>query len=240
MAMVVLMFTASLSLFAFVSLEEYQDSLDCYFDSVFYHSSRLYAPPVQYKLTSDDYVRVAEELGVEVAAIRAVVEIETGKSHSGFYSQCEPIINFDRKVFRSRIAKAGVSLSGHGKEYAQIMADAPGLSHKERNMRRLRLAEGIDERIAIESTFWGMFQIGGFNWKKCGAESAHQFAYLMSRSEHDQLELFARFLVNSDLVKYLKAKNWSAFARHYNGPGYRSRGYHTRLAASYRRHSQGK
>lgn len=58
----------------------------------------------------------------------------------------------------------------------------------------------------------------------------------MSRSERDQLELFANFLQNTGLDKYLRAKNWAAFSRGYNGPGYAKRRYHTRMASAYSKH----
>ena len=58
----------------------------------------------------------------------------------------------------------------------------------------------------------------------------------MSRSERDQLELFGEFITRSGLLPSLKAKNWSAFARGYTGPGYAARGYHRRLASSYAKH----
>lgn len=81
-----------------------------------------------------------------------------------------------------------------------------------------------------------MFQIGGFNWKKCGAESIDDFVERMSRSERDQLDLFAEFITRAGLLKHLQNKNWAAFARGYNGPSYASRGYHTRMASAYARH----
>ncbi len=83
-----------------------------------------------------------------------------------------------------------------------------------------------------------MFQIGGFNWKKCGCSSLEEFEELMSRSERDQLNLFAEFITTSGLLKHLKAKNWAAFARGYNGPAYARRAYHTRMATAYARHSK--
>ena len=78
-----------------------------------------------------------------------------------------------------------------------------------------------------------MFQIGGFNWKLCKTKDAEEFFELMCRSEKDQLILFANFIESTDMVKYLKAKNWAGFASRYNGPSYASRGYHTRMAKAY-------
>ena len=60
----------------------------------------------------------------------------------------------------------------------------------------------------------------------------------MSRSERDQLELFAAFIRNAGLLPALQRKDWRAFARGYNGPSYASRGYHTRLASSYAKHAK--
>ena len=52
------------------------------------------------KLTEEDFEEVAQRLGVEVAAIKAVVEIEAGHSHEGFASPGKPLINFDLTMFR--------------------------------------------------------------------------------------------------------------------------------------------
>ena len=44
------------------------------------------------RLTDDDYVAVAEILDVDVAAIKAVVDIETGRQHTGFIAPRKPIV----------------------------------------------------------------------------------------------------------------------------------------------------
>ena len=36
-----------------------------------------------YKLTDNDYKKVAEELGIDIATMKAVVEIEAGSAHQG-------------------------------------------------------------------------------------------------------------------------------------------------------------
>ena len=82
-------------------------------------------------------------------------------------------------------------------------------------------------------TFWGMFQIGGFNYKLCGCESVDEMVRLMSYSELQQLELFATFITNTGMLADLKNKNWSCFARKYNGASYARRGYHTKMAKAY-------
>ncbi len=191
-------------------------------------------------LTEEDYRQVAEELGVEVAAIKAVVDIEAGPQHKGFWQPGKPLINFDLSMYRKFAPRRNVSLSKARKRAPEIF-NRPNAkkygSYQAAQHARLDAAAAIDSISAWESTFWGMFQIGGFNWRKCGAGNIKEFVAMMSRSERDQLELFARFIKNSGMVNDIKKHKWLRFALKYNGPKARSRGYHKRLAAAYKRHN---
>lgn len=193
------------------------------------------------RLTEDDYRDVARELGVEVAAIKAVVEIEAGQQHRGFFAPDMPLINFDLTMFRQAARRNGVNLSRYSSSHKEVFS-RPNTrkygSQQAAQQARLSQAKEIDYKTAVEGTFWGMFQIGGFNWKLCKCESITDFEQKMARSERDQLELFAHFIQSTGLVKYLKNKNWSAFALRYNGKSYAARGYHTRLARAYRKYSK--
>lgn len=193
------------------------------------------------RLTDADYKQVAEELGVEPAAIKAVVEIEAGEAHEGFFEPGKPIINFDLSMFRQFARKNGVNLAKYTKSHAVVFSRPNAKKYgstQAGQQERLRQARTIDEKTAIQGTFWGMFQLGGFNWKLCGADDINDFVEKMSRSEVDQLHLFANFIANTGLVKHLKAKNWAAFSRGYNGPAYAARGYHTKMASSYAKHKR--
>lgn len=198
---------------------------------------------VIHRLTEEDYREVAERLGVEVATIKAVVEIEAGSAHQGFHKPGEPLINFDISMFRKFAGRNGINLSKYNKSHAVVFS-RPNASRygstQAGQQARLKAARTIDETTAIQGCFWGMFQIGGFNWKKCGCSSIREFAERMAVSEREQLELFANFVTNTGMLQHLRSKNWSAFARMYNGGSYASRGYHTRLANSYAKHSRKK
>ena len=200
----------------------------------------LYAEEIETRysrLTDEDYCRVAAELGIEPAVLHAVVDIEAGVEHRGFASPGVPVINFDRGSCTGMLKKRGVSLKGHAGSAALRPVDTRRHGNYSRaQWARLDAAREIDSDAANMSTFWGMFQIGGFNWKICGCTSADDFVRRMSRSERDQLDLFAVFMRSTGLLKHLKANDWSACARGYNGNSYAARGYHTRLAAAYRRH----
>ena len=184
-------------------------------------------------LTDADFRLVADELGIEVATLKAVVAIEAGAQMKGFWAPGVPVINFDRTMynrFRSRAAdKSGAKgekvpdgLSGYAlREWTQLV-----------NARRIN-AQG-----ANLGTFWGMFQIGGFNYKLCGCSSVEEFVRLMSYSELEQLELFAAFVRNTGMLDDLKKKDWAGFARKYNGASYARRGYHTRMASAYAKYKK--
>ena len=231
--------------FFFEPPEEMLDSLErtiIIIDGDTLHTSfipRPAKPKHSGSLTNEDYAEIAKKLGVEPAAIRAVVEIETGKTVKGFHDEGKPLINFDQQVFRRTATRMGVKLANHSSSEALKPLNIRKYgSQQKAQQARLDAAMAIDSLAAVESTFWGMFQIGGFNWKLCGTESPKDFVERMSRSEYDQLELFANFIQNAGMLKYLKAKNWAAFAKMYNGPAYASRGYHTRMEAAYRKYSK--
>ncbi|MEZ3464775.1 MAG: N-acetylmuramidase family protein [Muribaculum intestinale] len=171
--------------------------------------------------------------------MKAVVAIEAGSTHRGFYAPGKPLINFDLAMFRRGARKRGINLATYTKKQPVVFS-RPNIkrygSYQAAQYARLNGAMAIDSITALENTFWGMFQIGGFNWRKCGAESIKDFVDRMSSSEHEQLELFVEFVKSQGLDKYLKKKDWAGFARRYNGPGYAKRRYHKRLASAYEKY----
>lgn len=185
------------------------------------------------KLSDEDFRIVADELGVEIAAIKAVVLIEAGKQMKGFYAPGVPVVNFDNAMYRKCIAKAK---GCKGDKNAKMPSGLTGYAQREWQL--LTNARRKNKDAANMGTFWGMFQIGGFNYKACGCRTVDEMVELMSKSEFSQLELFAKFITNSGMLPDLKAKNWAGFARKFNGASYARRGYHTRMAAAYKKFKQ--
>ena len=179
-------------------------------------------------LTDEDFRKVAAELGVEVAAIKAVVRIEAGAAMEGFFAPGVPIINFDRSMYNKARPTSNVKAPASEKVPAGIKS-----AYGRKEWGQLVAARKVNRDKANMGTFWGMFQIGGFNYKLCGCETVQEMVDRMSYSEFEQLELFANFITNSGMLADLKAKNWSGFARKYNGASYRARGYHTKMANAY-------
>ncbi len=195
------------------------------------------------RLTDNDYREIAAEMGVEIAAIKAVVDIEAGSEHKGFWAPGKPLINFDLSIYNKIAPRHGVDLRKARKTSPIIFAAPDSRKYGSRQaaqQARLDAAIEIDEEAALESVFWGMFQIGGFNYKRCGVDSVQEFVALMSRSERDQLELFAEFCNRNGLTKYIKNKDWAGFSSRYNGPSYKSRRYDSRMASAFRKYSRTK
>lgn len=181
-------------------------------------------------LTHSDYLRAAHVLGVEVAAIKAVAEIEAPRG--GFLVSGEPTILYERHIF-SRLTNRR-----YDNQYPTISNRIPGgyIGGIAEHLRLQRAVE-LDRDAALQSTSWGKFQIMGFNYAACGCKTLQEFINLVFRSEQAQLGLFVNFLRSQGLVKYLKAKDFTGFARRYNGPAYAKNKYDTRLRAAYRRYA---
>lgn len=179
-------------------------------------------------LTETDFRIVAAELGVDVASIKAVVSIEAGSQMKGFWAPGIPVINFDRSMY-NRFRHTVPSRKGAVGE--KVSPKLTGYARSE--WTQLINARKVNAQGANMGTFWGMFQIGGFNYRLCGCKTVDEFVRLMAYSELEQLELFAAFISNTGMLADLKAKNWAGFARKYNGPGYAKRGYHRKMAAAY-------
>lgn len=215
--------------------------LDSLYFSHWYQLPELESDRTWDRLTERDYIEVAAELGVEVPAIKAVVDIETGRTHKGFWKKGKAIINFDINIYRQYAPRHGVNLAKAKKRHPEIFRN-PDIkkygSQQAAQYARFEKALEIDRASAMESCFWGMFQIGGFNWKLCNCCSVDEFCERVNRSEREQLELFAAFCRANGLVKYIKNKDWSNFSYRYNGPGYKKRGYHKKMAEAYRKFSK--
>lgn len=192
------------------------------------------------KLTETDYQRAAEDLGVPVAAVKAVTEVES--RGDGFLPDGRPVVLFERHIMYRRVRDkfGSAEAQKYFERYPDLINPTPGGYGKtaEQPNRMGRAAGSIDRDCALESASWGLFQIMGFHWESLGYESLQQFVNAMYRSEGDQLEAFVRFIkVNAGVHQALKRLDWAGFARGYNGPNYSINKYDTRLAAAFARHS---
>lgn len=178
----------------------------------------------------------ADILGVQVAALMAVNEVES--RGEGFLVPGQPVVLFERNVMHARLADAGQDADALAARYPNLVnRKRGGYRGGAQEWYRLNLARQIDQAIANESASWGGFQIMGYHWRALGYESIDGFVAAMSRNEAAQLDAFVRFIeADTGLHKALKARKWADFAKGYNGPAYKENLYDTKLQRAYERH----
>lgn len=101
---------------------------------------------------------------------------------------------------------------------------------------RLNKAKKIHDDSAYESASWGLFQIMGFHWKSLKYKSVKEFVRLMAKNEREHLIAFGRFIKANKLVKHLRNREWSEFAKKYNGPGFKKHKYDERIERAYEKY----
>ncbi len=183
------------------------------------------------QLTEPDFARAAAALSCDVAAVKAVCEVEAPKG--GFLPDGRPTILFERHQFSKRTG--GKFDAAH----PDISNPKPGgYVGGAAEHGRLDRAASLDRDAALKSASWGRFQLMGFNHSTCGHATLQSFINAMYESEGEQLDAFVSFiLANPGLTKAIRAKDWSNLARLYNGANYAINFYDKRLAAAYRKHA---
>lgn len=183
------------------------------------------------RFTDEAIEQAAKKLGCAVAAVRAVIEVE---SHGGFLPDGRPKILFERHYF-SRLTKGKFNQSN-----PDISATKWG-GYKGGAAEYIRLGRAIklNRDAALRSASWGAFQIMGDNYKICGFSNVEDFVKAMVAGEPQQLDAFVQFVKKSGLDDELRRLDWRGFARGYNGPAYEKNRYHLKLDAAYQFHSLG-
>lgn len=198
-------------------------------------------------LSNATLVAAAKRLGVDLASVYAVNEVES--NGAGFLANGKPKILYERHVMHARLCL----VRNEGDDSTALIARADQLAAQHPNLvnrapggyaggtaehQRLANARYIDTLAANESASWGAFQIMGYHAERLGYASVDEFITLMHRSEADQFEAFVRFIEkDAALLKALKAKKWAEFARRYNGPAYARNLYDVKLERAYQRHA---
>jgi hypothetical protein len=189
------------------------------------------------RLSPADLERAARTLDVPLACVQAANEVESRAA--GFLADGRPVILFERHVFWKRLVVHGVDPASFAEGNPDILARTPG-SYKggSAEYARLAAAELIHASAARESASWGSFQIMGYHWKRLGYASIDDFVGRMKKSEADHLDAFVRYVTaDAVLSAALKARNWAAFAKGYNGRNYAANRYDSKLQHAYDRYT---
>ena len=187
-------------------------------------------------ITDDDIATRAKTLEVEPAALKAVWKVETG-GRGGFLPNDKPVILFEGHIFWQQLRARGLNPQNYVKGNEDILYqrfDKTKYVGGVYEHDRLDRAIEINEDAALASASWGMFQIMGYLYKKCGCNTVQEFVAKMEESELSQLDLFIDLLkANSNMHNALKKLDWQTFAKLYNGPEYAQYKYDEKLAKAY-------
>lgn len=185
-------------------------------------------PKTSKYLCKADYEKAAEFLNCDVAAIKAVVQIEAGGG--GFFTDGRPKILFEAHWFdhytKGKYRDLHPNLSSPRWNRSLYKGGVAEYS-------RLDAAKKLNNWAALMSTSWGLGQVMGFNHKACGYVTVEDFVRDMYISEGKQLLAMCGFIKSKNLDDALRAKDWSKFAYGYNGEGFAVNAYHTKLASAY-------
>ncbi|MGB5944061.1 MAG: N-acetylmuramidase family protein [Leeuwenhoekiella sp.] len=194
-------------------------------------------------LGEQDLIDFANKYDLELAVIKAVNEIES--SGKGFLIDGRPRILFEGHIFWKQLEKRGLDPTDFLTEYTEnVLYPSWVRKHYEggaAEYERLEKAAGMSDIDAVHdaayaSASYGSFQIMGFHFADLGYPTVDSFVAAMYTHEREHLKAFGRFLEANNLLRHLKSKNWRAFARGYNGAGFESNRYDTKLERAYRKY----
>lgn len=196
------------------------------------------------KLSAGDVTRFAHRYDLEEAVIKAVIDVES--NGKGFYESGRPIILFEGHIFWRQLSLRNYNPANLKAGFENVLYpswDRSQYSRGEKEWDRLIKATSVHDAAdavvaAYASASYGLFQIMGFNYGACGYNDVIYFVTDMRESEGKQLEAFGQFLKTNNLIPLLQNHRWADFARRYNGPGYKTNKYDTRLAEAYKKHAK--
>lgn len=183
-------------------------------------------------LTDADFAGAAARLDCEVAAIRAVWEVES--SGRCFDAAGAVLSRFEPHLFpRARWAALGFApRAGQAPWRASLALPA--------TVRAGMFADAahLDLEAALHATSWGGPQILGSNATAAGYVNARAMVAAMADRANAHLHAFCALVQAWGLDSALRAHDWLAFARRWNGSG-QPEVYAARIETAYRRHSGG-
>lgn len=185
------------------------------------------------RLKSADLEIAARELDIELAALKAVIAVET--SGSGFDAHARPRALFERHFFYRHLLDQPVKLDravNLGLAYPK-WGTRPYPKGSDGVYQEITNACDIDEEAALLSTSWGLGQIMGENFRLAGCASVHEMVEQAVTSEYLQLQHMMNYITATGLDDELQKRDWAGFARHYNGPAYQKNEYDVKLAKAY-------
>ncbi len=176
---------------------------------------------------------ITQQLGTNAPELWAVLTVET--RGCGFQPNRRPFILFERHIFSKRTNRV---FDAQHSDISNPEAGGYGAGG-DHQYDRLKRAIALNRTAALESASWGIGQVMGFNAQIAGFSNVDDMIAKMMISETEQLRGMAGFIIHNGLDKALQRRDWTAFARGYNGANFAINKYDTRLAAAFAKFSGG-
>lgn len=204
---------------------------------------------VNHRMSDADIAAVAANIGVEVALIQAIKNVESG---APFMPDGRPIVRYELHLFYASQRHGGDTAKAEA--YARshpFLANARPRTWQEGNKyhhygdpqrqqaiewsyiyNAMILRPGTDN--ALKCASFGAHQIMGFNYRRAGASSVLQFVQEIFQSEAKQFECLQTFMLSNPATRdYLRDHEWQQFADTYNGGDSRKNDYAENLKRNY-------
>ena len=180
--------------------------------------------------------RVAEERGLEPAALLAIVDVESGgQALVEVGGRPMPLIQFEFHVFHRQLRPAARPAAVGAGLASPRWGQLPYPRTQRERYALLARARLIDREAAYAACSWGVGQVLGENARWLGYESAEALADEACAGVGGQVRLMLRFIDRRGLRRALDERDWVRFAEGYNGPQQARHNYAGRIAAAYAR-----
>jgi hypothetical protein len=191
-------------------------------------------------VTEPDFRNAAKLIKCDVAAIKAVAEVES--SGNGFLSDGRVKVLFEGHQFY-KFTKGAYAQSHpticHKHWTKDFYTKGPNADVRGAGeLERLDQAIALDRHAALMSASYGKFQIMGFNYPVCGFGDVEEFYAAMQVSEGEQLKAFCNYVIGNAIDDELRLHHWAEFSRRYNGADYKKNKYDKKLAIAYAKYVQ--
>ena len=197
------------------------------------------------RIDRQDIADVAARIGVEPAALAAVLAVECRwPRRRGFDTKGRVRILWERhkcwkyatKAERAKLPREICNPKRGGYPKGRNATERNG-----KNWARLHRARKVMGDRAYLCASWGLPQIMGFNHEAAGYAHVTDMVADFARGERQQLEALARFIMHSKTLRNaLRRRHWGRFAKSYNGQAYKENKYDTELRDAYARLSRRK
>lgn len=179
---------------------------------------------------------VAETGGMDPAALLAIVEVESGgQALVEIGGRPMPLIMYEFHVFHRQLRPAARATAVSAGLAAPRWGQIPYPRPQRDRYALLSRAKLIDREAAYAACSWGVGQVLGENARWLGYESAEALADEAISGVAGQVRLMLRYIERRGLRDALIRRDWSIFARGYNGPLHARHDYAGRMARAYAR-----